>query len=156
MDNNNRVEFYTVHSSDADSVFGDSAPSESSGESFQGPSHQPYRAFPHGRIKAMASDSPGMSPLVFPGGRHFESTSTGRHFESSSSTRIISSSSMSTREYRFSSSSSGTSLRDDSFGSLLGRSPRSQIGFMSAPSSRTNLFQRRNLRHKGLVLSPLR
>ena len=152
MDNNSgrRVEFYTVHSSDADSVFGDSNTSESS-EVFQ-----PLpKVLPHSRIKAMASDSPGTSPLVFPGGRHFETSSSGRHFESSS-TRIISSSSMSTREYRFSSSSSGTSLRDDSFGSLLGRSPRSQIGFMSTPSSRANLFQRRNLRHKGLVLNPLR
>ena len=127
--NTEQVEFYTVNSPDADSVFGDSSTSASSDDIFQ-----PLpKGFTHTRLRSVASDSSGASPKVYSGGHHVDSKNS----------RIILSSSASMREFRFSSSSSGTSLRDDSFGSLFSRSPRSRL----------HLYQRRNLHHKGIKLN---
>lgn len=116
-----------VDSPDNDSVFGDSA--GSAGEDVFNPVANIRR------INISNMNSPE-SPKVF-GASRYETT------------RIISST---TREHRVSSSSSSSSIREEL--ALLGRSPRIFPGSGSV-GARLNLFQRRNLRHRG-ILSPLR
>ena len=117
-----------VDSPDNDSVFGDSA--GSAAEDMFNPSTSVRR------INMSNFSSPG-SPKVFAASRYETS-------------RIMTSSSV--REHRFSSSSSSSSLREEL--TLLGRSQR---GFTTSTSigTRMNLFQRRNLKHRG-IMSPLR
>ena len=117
-----------VDSPDNDSVFGDSVGSAAE-DVFNPPASVR-------RINMSNFSSPG-SPKVFAASRYETS-------------RIMTSSSV--REHRFSSSSSSSSLREEL--TLLGRSQR---GFTTSTSigTRMNLFQRRNLRHRG-IMSPLR
>ena len=113
-----------VDSADNDSVFEDSSASDV--------------CIPLTKLRRinMANNSPG-SPKVFAASRYETS-------------RTICSSS--TREHRFSSSSSSSSLREEF--PFTGRSPRS-FTHSSSVGARLNLFQRRNHRHHG-ILSPLR
>ena len=117
-----------VDSPDNDSVFGDCAGSATDDV------YNPLSGI-H-RINMSNINSPG-SPKVFAASRYETS-------------RIIASST--TREHRVSSSSSSSSLREEF--TFLGRSsrpftPSSSIG------ARMNLFQRRNIKHRG-IMSPLR
>ena len=114
-----------VDSPDSDSVFGDMAGSAM--EDVYNPLMNTRR------INMSNTNSPG-SPKVFAASRYETS-------------RIIT-----TRERRFSSSSSSSSLREEF--TLLGRSSRSFTP-SSSVGARLNLFQRRNLRHRG-IMSPLR